>query len=71
MSLIDQDLPWMTTEARNDPDTAQQIIEALAGRVQTLQRQTDELRAENALLKRNGGLQNLRRADATPEDALA
>jgi DNA gyrase/topoisomerase IV subunit A len=57
MSLIDQDLPWMTTEARNDPDTAQQIIEALAGRVQTLQRQTDELRAENALLKRNGGLQ--------------
>jgi DNA gyrase/topoisomerase IV subunit A len=57
MSLIDQDLPWLTTEARNDPDTAQQIVEALAGRVQTLQRQTDELRAENALLKRNGGQQ--------------
>jgi DNA gyrase/topoisomerase IV subunit A len=47
----------MTTEARNDPDTAQQIIEALAGRVQALQRQADELRAENALLKRNGGMQ--------------
>jgi hypothetical protein len=57
MSLIDQDLPWLTTEARNDPDTAQQIIEAFAGRVQTLQRQTDELRAENAMLKRNGGQQ--------------
>jgi DNA gyrase/topoisomerase IV subunit A len=57
MSLIDQDLPWLTTEARNDPETAQQIVEALAERVQTLQRQTDELRAENALLKRNGGQQ--------------
>jgi DNA gyrase/topoisomerase IV subunit A len=54
MNLLQQDLPWLTTEARNDPDTAQQIIEALAGRVQQLQQQSDELRAENVLLKRSG-----------------
>jgi DNA gyrase/topoisomerase IV subunit A len=54
MNLLEQDLPWLTTEARNDPDTAQQIIEALAGRVQQLQQQSDELRAENVLLKRSG-----------------
>jgi DNA gyrase/topoisomerase IV subunit A len=54
MDLLQQDLPWLTTEARNDPDTAQQIIEALAGRVQQLQVQSDELRAENVLLKRSG-----------------
>jgi DNA uptake protein ComE-like DNA-binding protein len=24
---FEQDLPWLTSEARNDPDTAQQIIE--------------------------------------------
>ena len=57
MPLLDQDLPWLATEAHNDPDTAQHIIEAFAERVQSLQRQTDELRAENALLKRTGGLQ--------------
>jgi DNA gyrase/topoisomerase IV subunit A len=57
MTLLDQDLPWLTAEARNDPDTAQQVIEALAERVQTLQRQSDELRAENALLKKTGGQQ--------------
>lgn len=54
MNLLEQDLPWLTTEAHNDPDTAQQIIEALAGRVQQLQQQSDELRAENVLLKRSG-----------------
>ncbi len=54
MNLLEQDLPWLTTEARQDPDTAQQIIEALADRVQQLQRQSDELRAENVLLKRSG-----------------
>jgi DNA gyrase/topoisomerase IV subunit A len=53
----DQDLTWLTNEARNDAATAQQIIEAFAERVQMLQRQTDELRAENALLKRTGGQQ--------------
>ena len=57
MSLIERDLTWLTAEARNDADTAQQIIEALAERVQTLQRQADELRAETALLKRTGGQQ--------------
>lgn len=55
--LLDQDLPWLLAEARNDPATAQRIIEAFAERVQSLQRQMDELRAENALLKRAGGLQ--------------
>src|SRR5512142_195866 len=55
MSLLDRDLTWLTTEARNNPDAAQQIIEALAERVQMLQRQADELRAENALLTRTGG----------------
>ena len=54
MAILDQDLPWLSAEARNDPDTAQRIIEALTERVQTLQRHTDELRAENALLKRSG-----------------
>lgn len=57
MTLPDQDLPWLITEARNDPDTAQRIVEALAERVETLQRQADELRAENAMLKRTGGQQ--------------
>jgi DNA gyrase/topoisomerase IV subunit A len=57
MNLIEQDLPWLTAEARNDPVTAQQIIEALAERVQTLQQQADELRAENVLLKRSGSHQ--------------
>jgi DNA gyrase/topoisomerase IV subunit A len=57
MSLIDHDLPWLATEAGNDPETAQRIIAALAERVQVLQRQADELRAENALLKRTGGQQ--------------
>ncbi len=54
---LDLDLTWLTNEARNDPATAQQIVEAFAERVQTLQRQTDELRADNALLKRSGGQQ--------------
>jgi len=54
---LEQDLTWLTNEARTDPATAQQIVEAFAERVQTLQRQTDELRAENALLKRTGGQQ--------------
>lgn len=54
MNLLEQDLPWLITEARNDSDTAQQIVEALAGRVQQLQQQSDELRAENVLLKRSG-----------------
>jgi len=57
MPLLDQDLPWLLAEARNDPGAAQRIIEAFAERVQSLQRQMDELRAENALLKRTGGLQ--------------
>ena len=57
MSLIDHDLPWLAAEAGNDPETAQQIVAALAARVQVLQRQADELRAENALLKRTGGQQ--------------
>ena len=54
MSLLQQDVPWLVSEARNDPDTAQQIIEALSSRVAELQQQTDELRAENVLLKRGG-----------------
>jgi DNA gyrase/topoisomerase IV subunit A len=54
MNLHEQDLPWLLTEARNDPDTAEQIIAALTGRVQQLQQQSDELRAENVLLKRSG-----------------
>lgn len=54
MNLLEQDLPWLTAEARNDPDTAQQIIEALTSRTQQLQQQADELRAENVLLKRSG-----------------
>ena len=57
MTLIEQDLPWLVSEARGDPATAQQIIEALAGRVQQLQQQSDELRAENVLLKRSGSHQ--------------
>lgn len=57
MTLLEQDLPWLVNEARNDPDTAQQIIEALTGRVQQLQHQSDELRAENVLLKRSGSHQ--------------
>jgi DNA gyrase/topoisomerase IV subunit A len=57
MNLLEQDLPWLTAEGRNDPDTAQQIIEALAGRVQQLQQQADELRTENVLLKRSGSHQ--------------
>jgi len=55
--MLDQDLPWLVNEARADPETAQQIIEALAGRVQQLQQQSDELRAENVLLKRSGSHQ--------------
>jgi DNA gyrase/topoisomerase IV subunit A len=55
MTLLDQDLPWLLSEASNDPETGQRIVEALAQRVQTLQRQSDELRAENAMLKRIGG----------------
>ena len=55
MTQLDNDLAWLTSEARNDPDTAQRIIEAFAERVQTLQRQTDELRADIALLKRTSG----------------
>ena len=54
MTLLQQDLPWLVNEARSDPDTAQQIIEALTGRVAQLQHQSDELRAENVLLKRGG-----------------
>lgn len=57
MNLLEQDLPWLTAEARGDPDTAQQIIEALAARVQQLQQQADELRTENVLLKRSGSHQ--------------
>lgn len=57
MTQLDTDLPWLNAEAHTDPDTAQQIIAALAERVQTLQRQTDELRADAALLKRSGGQQ--------------
>lgn len=57
MSLLERDLPWLLAEAHNDPDVAQQIVETLAGRIQELQRQTDELRAENTLLKRTGGQQ--------------
>ncbi len=55
--MLDQDLPWLVNEARNDPTTAQQIVEALSGRVQQLQHQSDELRAENVLLKRSGSHQ--------------
>ena len=54
---LDQDLSWLTNEVRTDPDVAPDIIEAFAERVQSLQRQSDELRAENALLKRTGGQQ--------------
>ena len=57
MALLDRDLSWLASEVRDDPDTAQRILEALTGRVQTLQRQTDELRAEIALLKCTGGQQ--------------
>lgn len=52
-----QDLSWLINEVRSEPAVAPDIIEAFAERVQTLQRQTDELRAENALLKRTGGQQ--------------
>ncbi|HEY3289002.1 MAG TPA: hypothetical protein VGK87_02635, partial [Anaerolineae bacterium] len=55
--LLEQDLTWLIDEAGRDSTVAQQIIETFAERVQTLQRQTDELRAENALLKRTGGQQ--------------
>jgi hypothetical protein len=54
MTLLDHDLAWLNAEAGADPASAQRIVEALAARVQTLQRQADELRAENALLKRGG-----------------
>jgi DNA gyrase/topoisomerase IV subunit A len=57
MNFLEHDLPWLSTEARDDPATAQRIIEALAERVQVLQRQSDELRAENALIKRGGNQQ--------------
>ena len=54
MTLLQQDLTWLVNEARSDPEVAQQIIEALTSRVAQLQHQSDELRAENVLLKRSG-----------------
>ncbi len=54
MALLDRDLPWLINEARGDPDAAQRLVEALITRVQALQQQSDELRAENAVLKRGG-----------------
>jgi hypothetical protein len=58
MNFLEQDLPWLTAEARSDPDTAQRIVKALAERAQALQQQADELRAENVLLKRSGSQQD-------------
>jgi DNA gyrase/topoisomerase IV subunit A len=52
MTLLDQDIGWLVSESRNDPDQAQKIVEALVARAQQLQTQTDELHAENVLLKR-------------------
>jgi hypothetical protein len=54
MALLDRDLPWLINEARADPDAAQRLVEALVRRAQALQQQSDELRAEIAVLKRGG-----------------
>lgn len=59
MTSPNSDLSALMAEARSDGDTAQRILEAYAARVQTLQSQTDELRAENALLRRAGGSQTV------------
>ena len=54
MDFLTRDLNWLLNEARNDPTTATQIIEALAGRVEALQTQADTARAESLVLRRSG-----------------
>ncbi|MCW1969764.1 MAG: hypothetical protein KIH69_016755 [Anaerolineae bacterium] len=54
MDFLTRDLNWLLNEARNDPATATQIIEALAGRVEALQTQSDTARAESLVLRRSG-----------------
>ncbi|HQX75918.1 MAG TPA: hypothetical protein PL074_06375, partial [Thermoflexales bacterium] len=55
MDFYSKDLEAWINEAQADPQTAAQIITALAGRITQLQLQNDALLAENLLLKRASG----------------